>query len=174
YGGFIATASGVRVLEFNARFADPECMNVLPLVEGDFAEACERIATGVLKANVFFARKATVCKYVVPIGYGAKAVAGERLVVDEEGLAATGARLYYASVNEVDGAIVTTTSRALAVVGIDDTLAEAEAQAEAALTHVKGNAYVRHDIGTRAAIRRKVERMDRLRRGVRSRPGARR
>ncbi|MBI4416003.1 MAG: phosphoribosylamine--glycine ligase, partial [Euryarchaeota archaeon] len=116
YGGFIATASGVRVLEFNARFADPECMNVLPLVEGDFADACERIATRTLKANLPFARKATVCKYVVPIGYGTKAVSGERLVVDEKGIVGTGAHLYYASVNEADGAVVTTTSRALAVV----------------------------------------------------------
>jgi phosphoribosylamine--glycine ligase len=163
YGGFMATRDGVRVLEFNARFADPESMNVLPLFAGDFADACERIATGTLKANVTFHRKATVCKYVVPMGYGTKSVPGERLVVDEEAIAATGAKLYYASVNEADGGIVTTASRALAVVGIQHDLAKAEQQAEEALRFVKGNAYVRHDIGTDAAIRRKVERMKRLR-----------
>ena len=164
YGGFVATADGVRVLEFNARFADPESMNVLPLFVGDFAETCSQIASGGLKANATFRKKATVCKYVVPIGYGTKAVPGERLAVDERGIAATGARLYYASVNEEPGAVVTTTSRALAVVGIHHSLAKAEAQAEDALLHVKGNAYVRHDIGTAAAIRRKVQRMERLRR----------
>lgn len=163
YGGFIATKDGIRVLEFNARFADPEAMNVLPLFAGDFADACERIATGGLKANATFHKKATVCKYVVPIGYGTQAVGGEPLVVDEAGIAATGAHLYYASVNEKEGAVATTTSRALAVVGVHHNLEKAEAQAEEALRHVKGNAYVRHDIGTRAAIRRKVERMQRLR-----------
>lgn len=163
YGGFIATREGVRVLEFNARFADPESMNVLPLFAGDFAETCERIATGSLKSNVTFHKKATVCKYVVPMGYGTKSVAGERLVVDEAGIAATGAHLYYASVNEGEGAVVTTTSRALAVVGIHHALEKAEHQAEEALQFVNGNAYVRHDIGTKAAIRRKVERMTRLR-----------
>ena len=165
YGGFMATRDGVRVLEFNARFADPECMNILPLFAGNFADACERIATGSLKSNITFHRKATVCKYVVPMGYGTKSVPGERLVVDEEGIAATGARLYYASVNEAKGAVVTTTSRALAVVGMHHSLEQAERQAEEALRFVKGNAYVRHDIGTKAALRRKVERMAKLRAG---------
>lgn len=165
YGGFMATRDGVRVLEFNARFADPECMNVLPLFAGDFAETCERIATGSLKGNVTFHRKATVCKYVVPMGYGTKSIPGERLVVDEESVAATGAHLYYASVNEADGAVVTTTSRALAVVGVHHNLERAEQNVEEALRFVKGNAYVRHDIGTKAAIRRKVERMTKLRGG---------
>ena len=163
YGGFMATRDGVRVLEFNARFADPECMNVLPLFVGDFAQACEQVASGGLKTNWTFHKKATVCKYVVPIGYGTKPVPGEPLVVDEKALAATGARLYFASVNEKDGAVVTTTSRALAVVGVNHDLERAGQQAEAALRHVKGDAYVRHDIGTEAAIRRKVERMAKLR-----------
>ncbi len=165
YGGFIATKGGVRVLEFNARFADPESMNVLPLFSGDFAEACVQAASGGLRTNVSFHKKATVCKYVVPIGYGTKAVAGEPLAVDERGIAGTGARFYYASVNEQGGAVVTTTSRALAIVGIHHNLEAAHQQAEAALEHVKGNAYVRHDIGTAAAIRRKVERMKHLREG---------
>ncbi len=163
YGGFIATRDGVRVLEFNARFADPESMNVLPLFAGDFAEACAQIAGGGLRSSWAFHKKATVCKYVVPVGYGTKAVAGEPLAVDEPGIAKTGAHLYYASVNEEDGHVLTTTSRALAVVGIHHGLEAAERQVEEALQHVKGNAYVRHDIGTQAAVRRKVERMARLR-----------
>lgn len=165
YGGFIATSDGVRVLEFNARFGDPECMNVLSLFGGDFAKACEQVATRSLKSDLRFQRKATVCKYVVPLGYGTKPIAGERLEVDEERIAMTGARLYYASVNEADGAVVTTTSRALAVVGLDRTIEEAERQAEEALRFVKGSGYVRHDIGTGASIRRKVARMSKLRYG---------
>ena len=67
--------------------------------------------------------------------------------------------------DERDGGILTTTSRALAVVGIADSLSEAEAVAETGLRHVKGDYYVRHDIGTSAAIQRKVDRMRRLRGG---------
>src|SRR2546428_9824104 len=94
-GGFMATADGVRVLEFNARFADPESMNVLPLFAGDFAEACAQIASGGLTTKWTFHRKATVCKYVVPVGYGARAVAGRPLTGRAKGLAATGAPVDY-------------------------------------------------------------------------------
>src|SRR4030067_2575623 len=94
-----------------------------------------------------FARKATVCKYVVPPGYGTTPKGGMRLEVDEAAIAKAGAELFYAAGDERDGGIYTTTSRALAVVGIADGLPKAEAIAEAGLRHVKGEYYVRHDIG---------------------------
>ncbi len=40
YGGFIATADGVKVIEYNARFGDPEVVNVLSLLESDFVDIC--------------------------------------------------------------------------------------------------------------------------------------
>src|SRR2546428_10946624 len=95
-GGFMATADGVRVLEFNARFADPESMNVLPLFAGDFAEACAQIASGGLTTKWTFHRKATVCKYVVPVGYGARAVAGATPPPGPKGNGGRGAPLPHA------------------------------------------------------------------------------
>jgi phosphoribosylamine--glycine ligase len=163
YGGFIATRDGVRLLEYNVRFADPECMNVLPTLEDDFLDLCGKLVDGNLPMATRFARKATVCKYVVPPGYGTKSKAGVRLEVDEAGIAKAGAELFWAAVDERADGIFTTTSRALAVVGIADTLAKAEATAEAGLAHVKGEVFVRHDIGTSKAIQRKVERMKTLR-----------
>jgi phosphoribosylamine--glycine ligase len=165
YGGFISTREGVRLLEYNVRFADPECMNVLPILEDDFLGLCGKLVDGNLPLAAQFARKATVCKYVVPPGYGTKPKAGVRLEVDEAGIAKAGAELFYAAVDERDGGVFTTTSRALALVGISDSLAKAEATAEAGLRHVKGDMFVRHDIGTAKAIERKVERMRILRAG---------
>jgi len=70
YGGFMATKEGVKLIEYNARFGDPEAMNVLPLLETDFVEVCQAILAGNLdKIDVKFAPKATVCLYVVPEGY---------------------------------------------------------------------------------------------------------
>ncbi len=163
YGGFTATRDGVRLLEYNVRFADPECMNVLPILEDDFLDLCGKLVDGNLPMATRFARKATVCKYVVPPGYGTKSKAGVPLEVDEAGIATAGADLFYAAVDERDGGVYTTTSRSLAIVGIADTLPKAEATAEAGLRHVKGEYYVRHDIGTADAIERKVERMRGLR-----------
>ncbi|MFH0816028.1 MAG: phosphoribosylamine--glycine ligase [Methanobacteriota archaeon] len=166
YGGFIATANGVRLIEYNARYADPEVMNVLPLLESSPVELFQAVVDGKLREGMgAYARKATVCKYVVPRGYGTKSEVGAPITVDEEALLATGALLYYASVNEDDGCVLTTTSRSLAVVGIDDTIAGAEKVCEAGLAHVKGDVYVRHDIGTRDALNRKLDRMASLRRG---------
>jgi phosphoribosylamine--glycine ligase len=163
YGGFMATRDGVRLLEYNVRFGDPEAMNVLPILEDDFLALCERIVDGNLPATARFARKATVCKYVVPAGYGTTPKAGVPIGVDEAGIVRAGAELFYASVEEKDRRIVTTTSRALAVVGIEDSIPKAEAVCEAGLRHVRGDVYLRHDIGTAESIRRKGERMRRLR-----------
>jgi phosphoribosylamine--glycine ligase len=165
YGGFISTAEGVRLIEYNARYADPEVMNVLPLLESSAQELFGAVVDGSLsEGSSRYARKATVCKYVVPRGYGTKSEVGVPITVDEAAVGAAGARLYYASVNEDGGRVLTTSSRSLAVVGIDDTIEGAERKCEAALAHVRGDVYVRHDIGTGEALRRKLDRMARLRR----------
>ena len=166
YGGFMATRDGVRLLEYNARFGDPEAMNVLPILEEAFLGLCERLVDGNLPPMARFARKATVCKYVVPAGYGTAPKAGAPIHVDEAGVAKAGAELFYASVEEKDRRIVTTTSRALAIVGTAGSIPEAEALCEAGLRHVEGDVYVRHDIGTATAIQRRVERMRMFRAGA--------
>src|SRR2546421_3673110 len=114
YGGFMATKDGPILLEYNVRFADPESMNVLPILETDFLDVCSRLTAGALPSAVSFARRATVCKYVVPMGYGSHPKAGEQLKVDEESIRRTGAKLYYASGDQKTGHPYTTTSRSLA------------------------------------------------------------
>src|SRR3989442_4155855 len=126
YGGFMATNEGPKLLEFNVRFADPESMNVLPICEGDFLDLCGRLAAGNLAASVKFAHQATVCKYVVPMGYGSRPKAGGQLKVDEESIRRTGAKLFFASVDEKGGHLYTTASRSLAVAGIAGDLEEAQ------------------------------------------------
>ncbi len=165
YGQFMITKNGPRVIEFNARFGDPEAMNVLSILSSDFAEICQDIVAGTLTQDkVSFEKKATVCKYVVPEGYGTEPKSGREVKVDEKGVEREGAKLYYAMVNEEGGRILTTTSRAVAVVGIHDTLEGAEQSCERALRHVSGEAiYVRHDIGKPEVVRRRMERMAALR-----------
>lgn len=165
YGGFMATRDGAKLLEYNVRFADPECMNVLPILEADFADLCARVTEGRLPPSVSFARLATVCKYVVPTGYGSHPRAGELLKVDEESIRRTGAKLYYAAVDRKGDHVTTTTSRSLAVVGLADDLASAESISEEALAFVSGTFYARRDIGKPEVVERKVERMRHIREG---------
>jgi phosphoribosylamine--glycine ligase len=165
YGQFMLAATGPKVIEFNARFGDPEAMNVIPLLKTPFPSVCEAITGGRLAhLRVDFLDKASVCKYVVPSGYGEKPRADLEIRVDEVAVRREGARAYYAAVNEVDGVITTTNSRAVGVVGIGDNIAEAERRCEAALKHVKGEAiYVRHDIGRPDILRKKIERQAKIR-----------
>ncbi|ATZ61183.2 MAG: phosphoribosylamine--glycine ligase [Methanosarcinales archaeon Met12] len=158
YGQFMLTADGLKVIEFNCRFGDPEAMNVLPLLNTDLVEIAYDILNGSL-SDVEFMRKATVCKYAVPKGYPAKPIIGAKLSIEpiEDAL------LFYASVNEVDGEIYTTSSRSLAVVGIADTISEAEKKAENALSRIKGHIQCRHDIGKKFLIQKRIDHIKSLR-----------
>src|SRR4030042_844966 len=141
-------------------------MNVLSLLESDFVNICQRIADGKISGgDARFMQKSSVCKYVVPEGYGIKSPAGEEIMVDERAIANTGALLYYASVNEKDGKVYTTTSRSVGLVGIADAIEDAEMIAENALKHVRGRIHVRHDIAKKAILDAKVARMDHIRGG---------
>ncbi len=68
--GFFATADGVKVIEFNARFGDPECMNIMSLLDGSWPHAMEQIAGGTLtSADVPLRREASLVLYLVSPDY---------------------------------------------------------------------------------------------------------
>lgn len=161
YGGFMATAGGVRLVEYNARFGDPEAMNVLPIMKTDFVEVCEAIIAGELAGmKIEFAKKATVCKYVVPEGYPDKPCRGERIVIGE---IPDSVKTYYALVDERDDGLYLTGSRAIAFVGIADTVEEAEKLAQKGAEAVDGPVFYRRDIGTKTLIDSRVQMMKKLR-----------
>jgi phosphoribosylamine--glycine ligase len=122
------------------------------------------MATGTLKNNVEFEKKATVCKYVVPEGYGVRSKAGLPISVDEKKIQKCGSVAYYANVDIVNGELVTGTSRSVGVVGMADSIEKAESNCEDALKHVKGEAiFMRHDIGKRELVQRRVDHMKEIR-----------
>ncbi|HET6454277.1 MAG TPA: phosphoribosylamine--glycine ligase [Armatimonadota bacterium] len=150
YGQFCMTERGPKLIEINARFGDPEAINVLPLLQTDFVEICQAIISGTLTMlDVRFAPKATVCKYVTPPRYPTRPKVGVPLHLDRTAIEALGVKIYFAKVNDGKEAdtVLTTTSRSIALVGIGGSVAEAEAMAEEALNHVHGDHHVRHDIG---------------------------
>jgi phosphoribosylamine--glycine ligase len=165
YGQFMITSDGVKIIEINARFGDPENMNVLPLLKTDYVELCRGMIDGnISDKNVKFDKKSTVCKYVVPEGYGYKSMVGEIIHVEEDMVYDVGAKLFYASVNKKNNDIYTTSSRSLAVVGVSDELSNAEEICEKALNHVKGDhIFIRHDIGTSDLIKKRIENITHLR-----------
>ncbi|MHA1863722.1 MAG: phosphoribosylamine--glycine ligase, partial [Candidatus Thorarchaeota archaeon] len=142
YGQFMKTDSGIKVIEFNARFGDPEAMNVLSVLSTSMDEICQGIIDGNL-GQVQFENKATVCVYVVPEGYpGPDVVKDSPLDLS----VATTAELYHASVYEKDGQILTTGSRAIGVLGKADTVAQAREIAYSNASRIKGKVRFRSDI----------------------------
>jgi len=161
YGGFIATKNGVSLIEYNARFGDPEAMNVLPLLETDFVLVCEAILDGNLdKINVNFRNKAMVCKYAVPRGYPDNPIRGTKISLDK---IPAEAGLYFASVDEKEDGLYLGGSRAIAIVAEDDNIFEAEDKCEDAIKLIEGPVFHRSDIGTESMINEKVRMMEKLR-----------
>ncbi len=162
YGQFIATKDSIKLIEFNARFGDPEAMNVLSLLEGSLTDVFLSMAEGQLQPPKF-SDECTVVKYLVPAGYPGNPEKDRPVQIDGAGIERSGAKVYYASVYEDEGKVLTTSSRAFGVLGKAEKLEEAERMAEQGCRFITGPLRHREDIGTGKLIERKLEHMRSLR-----------
>ncbi|KTC81043.1 phosphoribosylamine--glycine ligase [Legionella cherrii] len=161
YGSFIATKNGIYVIEFNARFGDPESLNVLSILESDFVALCQAMIHGDLSDDkVQFSKQATVCKYAVPEGY--PDTPKKNFVVDFSKVVCQD-HLYLSSVNQVDQHIIAEGSRTAAYVGIADSIVAAEIKAEREISLIEGPLFHREDIGTQQLIQQRIDHMQRIR-----------
>ena len=163
YGGFIAVRDGVRLIEYNARFGDPEALNILPILQSDFVDICTAMISGELSEDlVTFKHKATVCKYITPQGYpDNKNQKGETVTFPHIG---ENARLYYGDITENDdGSLALGSSRTAGIVGIADTISEAEKIAQQLCEQVQGPVRFRADIGTDELVSQRSTTMEQLR-----------
>jgi phosphoribosylamine---glycine ligase len=134
--GFFATAGGVQVIEFNARFGDPECMNIMSLLQGSWPHAMERICAGELSAaDVPLSGHASLVLYLVSPDYalprepGAAAQPYE-FSLDVAQMERAGCSVFFSSAVHLAGERYRTvgTSRAVALATTAPTLAEAHAR----------------------------------------------
>jgi phosphoribosylamine--glycine ligase len=88
-------------------------LNVLPIIESNFVEVCQKILDGTLAGPLKFQKKATVVKYLVPAGYPDKPTSDALVEVQDAELQKVGARYYFASVDEREGKIYTSKSRTI-------------------------------------------------------------
>ena len=150
FAGLMLTENGLRVLEFNCRFGDPETQSILPLLRGDLLEALSAAATGDLAGVQFEApANAAVTVVLATGGYPAQGDAGTPIhgVEDAE---ATGALVFHAGTALRDGMLVTSGGRILNVTGVADTVAEGRDAAYAACGRISFEGpQLRRDIGAR-------------------------
>ena len=155
YGGFMLTKGGIKVIEYNARFGDPEAMNVLSILKSDFLAICISMVDGDLKKQeVSFENLATVCKYVVPLGYPDNPSKGFEVRCNQND-----SSLFLASVMMKNQKLIACGSRTAAVVGKSRDIGKAESIAEKGVSEISGSLFHRRDIGTEKLIGSRVQRM---------------
>ncbi|KAA9146538.1 phosphoribosylamine--glycine ligase [Microbacterium lushaniae] len=152
YAGLILTDSGVKVIEFNARFGDPETQVVLPRLVDPLSELLLAAASGHLedRPRPAFAEATAVTVVLASEGYPEAPVTGRRLTGLEEAGAVDGVHLAHAATVRDGTHLLTTGGRVLSVVGLGTTFHEARSRAYDAIGRIglEGGRY-RTDIADR-------------------------
>ena len=151
YLGLMVTHEGPKVVEFNARFGDPETQVVLPLLDGDLVQIMCACADGTLAdVPIHWRNGAAVCVVIAAGGYPAAYEKGYEI----SGLSTAesmGVLVFHAGTAERNGKIITNGGRVLGVVGIGEDIAAAVKKTYAAVEKISfKDAYYRKDIAHRA------------------------
>jgi phosphoribosylamine--glycine ligase len=153
YAGLVLTADGIKVVEFNARFGDPETQVVLPRLVDPLSELLLSAASGHLEDHPApaFAEAVALTVILASEGYPAAPVTGRAITGLDAAASVPGVHLAHSATAEgPDGDLVTTGGRVLSVVALGSTFAEASARAYEAIGHLElEGAQHRTDIGAR-------------------------
>ena len=147
--GLMLTEKGPKVLEYNARFGDPEAQVVIPRMKNDMVEVCQACIDGTLdQINLEFEDNAAVCVVLASDGYPVSYEKGFPIEGLESFEGKEGYYVFHAGTALKDGKIVTNGGRVLGVTAKGATLKEARKNAYAATEWIRfENKYMRHDIG---------------------------
>ena len=150
YVGLMLTDKGPKVVEYNARFGDPETQAVLPLLKSDLMEIMMAVRNQTLdQMDIQWKDQAAACIVLASGGYPGKYESGKLItgLTDAERMGAT---VYHAGTKMTDAGFVTAGGRVLGVTSLGGTLREAvdSAYAAARKIHFDG-AHMRSDIGSR-------------------------
>ena len=177
YFAFMHTRDEPKILEINSRPGDPECMNLMVGLESDFVELCYSMLEGTL-TKVDMKAKATVVTYKVPPTYGGFDKKYPDAVLTDEvggivnlkdayelvGKTDDAIRVYPGSMEIREGAVYSLKSRAVACVGLGDSIEEARENSLNGISAVKGGAlWNRSDVASSQHIKQSMEHMNTLR-----------
>ena len=154
YFGLIITDNGVKVIEYNCRFGDPETQVVLPLLKSDLLTIMQAVTRGTLEdVEVKFSDDSACCVVMASDGYPEKYDKGFEIKVADEILD----NVYFAGAIEKDGKLYTDSGRVLGVTGVDTTLKKAIEKSYDMLKQIDfEKSYYRKDIGKKA-LKKKME-----------------
>jgi phosphoribosylamine--glycine ligase len=156
YAGLMITTEGPKVIEFNARFGDPETQVILPLLETDLVDICEAVIDGRLDRQVItWDAGAAVCVVMASGGYPGDFEKGKEIsgLGDADGM--PGVITFHAGTGKTDGKLVTAGGRVLGVTARGDSIATAIERAYQGVSKIQfSGMHYRKDIGQRALQRK--------------------
>jgi phosphoribosylamine--glycine ligase len=152
YAGLMLTDQGLRVLEFNCRFGDPETQSIVPRLDGNLLDALAAAAAGDLgDADLSSTDQAAVTVVLAAGSYPERGDSG-RPIEGVEDAEEAGALVFHAGTAVRSGRLVTNGGRILNVTGVGDSLGDARAAAYAACERISfADARYRHDIAAQEA-----------------------
>jgi len=149
YGGFFKTEQGIKFLEFNARLGDPECMNVLEIMDSKLTDLLLNIHNKTLSSkNLVFENKASIVKYLVHPKYGFDSDESVDFNVDFENIAKNDVKTFFsAAIKSKQGFQTVGKSRTLALVSKGESLENAREKIDKSIGYVSGSLEYRENIG---------------------------
>jgi phosphoribosylamine--glycine ligase len=159
YAGLMLTNAGPKLIEYNARFGDPECEAIMPLVDGDFAALLHSVATGGLSEAdpPRLLPKHAVTVILAARGYPGTPASGGAIRAVEAAEQIDGVTVFHAGTALNEGALVAKGGRVLAVTAVADSFANARARAYRAVDQIDfADGFHRRDIGWRELEREKA------------------
>jgi phosphoribosylamine--glycine ligase len=159
YCGLMMTARGPIVLEFNARFGDPETQAVLRRLESDIVDALEAASIGrLVETELAWSSEASVCVIAASGGYPGKYTVGKHIRGLQEAAAVEGVEVFHSGTQSGNDGVISAGGRVLAVTAVASTLSEAANRAYRAMGMIHFDDMVyRRDIGYRALTKRKKQ-----------------
>ena len=157
-GGFFKTRDGIRFMEFNGRFGDPEGLNILSILEGSFSRLLVQLWQKTLnQRSVDFKDQASVIKYLVAHEYPMPSSEAQVFEMDTDAIAGMGVQVFFASCERTGtGNNLYTTlkkSRVVAFGTLADSIVDASDRINEAIdSHVTGNLEYRRDIGSAESL----------------------
>ena len=145
FGGIMLTKDGVKTIEFNARFGDPEAEGILPRIKSDFIEAILDILDG-NEPNIEWDKRYSVAVVMASEDYPKASTIGAKIEIPKD----LDSIVFHMGTKEEDGELKTNGGRVLAVVAYGDTLEEAQKNAYLDVKKIKSKKlFFRNDIGSK-------------------------
>ena len=153
YAGLMVTKQGLKVLEYNVRFGDPECQPLMMRLQSDLADVLEAAADGRLDEapEMIWDPRPAVCVVMASEGYPGEYTKGHPIRGLAEAAVVPHAKVFHAGTKLVDGQVVTSGGRVLGVTALGGSISAAKLQAYTAVKCIRWNgAWCRKDISDKA------------------------